>query len=81
MREFYAKRKERLRELKRDRACERCGFNDPRALTFHHRDPAQKSFPIARDAWKVSWERLVDEISKCDVLCANCHMIEHSTES
>lgn len=78
MRGFYKERKQRLQKLKADRACERCGFNDPRALTFHHRDPSTKSFPIATYAWKVSWERLVAEIAKCDVLCANCHMIEHN---
>lgn len=80
MREFYARRKERLRELKRDRACKRCGFSDPRALQFHHRDPSEKSFTISKKAWQVSEERLMAEVEKCDVLCANCHMIEHSSE-
>lgn len=78
MREFYAKRKERLRELKRDRACVRCGFNDPRALEFHHRDPAQKEFKISEKAWSYSWERVLEEVAKCDVLCSNCHRIEHA---
>lgn len=77
MREFYAKRKQRLAELKRDRACRECGIDDPRVLDFHHRDPDEKEFNIGRDAWKVSWERLVAETEKCDVLCANCHRIEH----
>lgn len=77
MREFYAKRKERLAELKRDRACLRCGFSDPCALDFHHRDPKEKSFKIADRAWNVSWERLLEEVEKCDILCANCHRIEH----
>jgi hypothetical protein len=77
MRGFYAKRKQRLVELKRDRACERCGFADPCALDFHHREPAEKSFKISEYAWKVSDERLLAEIAKCDVLCANCHRVEH----
>lgn len=78
MRGFYQERKKRLAELKRDRACEDCGFDDPRALDFHHKDPSTKSFPIGRDAWKVSWERLLAEVDKCIVLCANCHRIRHN---
>jgi hypothetical protein len=80
MREFYATRKKRLADLKADRACEECGFDDPRALTFHHRDPTTKEFAIATKAWQVSWDRLLAEIAKCDVLCANCHMIHHAGE-
>lgn len=77
MRGFYAKRKQRLRDLKAGLACKRCGFNDPRALDFHHRDPADKAFQISTKAWQVSEERLMAEVAKCDVLCANCHRIEH----
>lgn len=77
MRGFYAKRKHRLRDLKRDRACQRCGYSNPCALDFHHRDPSTKEFDIAQKAWSVSEERLIAEIEKCDVLCANCHREEH----
>jgi hypothetical protein len=77
MREFYAKRKERLRDLKQGLTCDRCGFDKPCALEFHHRDPATKDFTISKKAWQVSEERLLAEIEKCDVLCSNCHRIEH----
>ena len=77
MRQYYAERKERLRELKRSRACVRCGFDNPCALEFHHRDPAQKAFKISEKAWSYSWERVLEEVEKCDVLCSNCHRIEH----
>lgn len=55
-------------------ACERCGYSKSlRALGFHHRDPSRKEFSIAR-ANLNSLARLLREIEKCDLLCANCHM-------
>lgn len=78
MRRFYAKRKARLAELKAGRSCGKCGFSDPRALDFHHRDPSLKEFQVSTKAWQTSWKRLTDEAAKCDILCANCHRIEHS---
>jgi hypothetical protein len=53
-----------------------CGWNDPdlpEALEFDHRDPAMKSFGIAREAAKRSWQEIEAEITKCDVVCAICH--------
>jgi hypothetical protein len=47
-------------------------------LTFHHRDPSEKSFGLCDGkAERRSWKELRAEIAKCDLLCANCHMIEH----
>lgn len=51
-----------------------CGIKYPSyVMQFDHRDPKQKLFKIARDAWKYSVEKIKEEISKCDVVCANCH--------
>lgn len=56
--------------------CERCGYSrSPAALTFHHRDPAQKDFSISSKNWR--WERVRDELDKCELLCSNCHNEEH----
>jgi hypothetical protein len=80
MREFYAKRKQRLRDLKAELKCTRCGFGHPAALEFHHRDPTQKNFQISRKAWSSKWENVLAEVALCDVLCSNCHRIEHDGE-
>jgi len=67
-----------LRELKSEMKCARCGFNHPAALDFHHKDKESKVLAIAnalRDGW--TRERILEEIGKCEILCANCHRIEH----
>ena len=54
--------------------CVICGEKDPMVLDFDHLDPKNKSFGLA-DASKnaCSRGRLLREIAKCRVLCANCH--------
>jgi len=57
--------------------CIRCGFNNPLALDFHHKDKALKSFSISFRAFR-SLENLRLEAAKCELLCANCHrIVEH----
>ena len=53
--------------------CERCGYSKSVwALEFHHRDPKEKNRKIKRLMFQ-KWDRIVKEIEKCDLLCANCH--------
>lgn len=70
--------RQELLNIKRRLACKHCGFDDHRALDFHHRDPKEKEFNVG-DALRRgrSLNTLQQEIKKCDVLCANCHRIEH----
>lgn len=74
-----AKTKKFLDDYKELRGCRRCNFKDPRALQFHHRDPSTKLFNIANKK-RANMDRLMAEIAKCDVICANCHFIEHAEE-
>lgn len=56
--------------------CVDCGNGDVRVLEFDHRDGTSKEAPVAvlaRDAF--SRERILREIGKCEVRCANCHRI------
>lgn len=70
-----------IQSFKKDKKCSRCGFDDPHALDFHHRDAGQKDFRIALAvSGNYSRERILAEIAKCDVLCANCHRILHAEE-
>ena len=60
--------------------CIKCGWKgNQAALQFHHIDPTQKDFVIGNVANK-KWEVIKSELSKCKLLCANCHSITHSTK-
>lgn len=73
----YYTRKTLLGEFKLERGCARCGYRaHPAALDLHHTDPKMKEFKIARDN-TMSLARVRAELAKCEVLCANCHRIEH----
>lgn len=55
--------------------CLDCGGEFPHpVMEFHHRDPDEKSFTIGMNLGS-SRERLLKEMAKCDLLCANCHRI------
>ena len=46
------------------------------AYDFHHRDPSQKDFMISSKS--SAWNRSIQqELDKCDLLCSNCHRVEH----
>ena len=68
-------RKRRLVEIRGGR-CEDCGYDvSIAALEFHHRDSTTKEFGLGN--FNGSWERLLTEADKCDLLCANCHRRRH----
>ncbi|HEV7702263.1 MAG TPA: hypothetical protein VGO63_02365 [Candidatus Paceibacterota bacterium] len=61
--------------------CEKCGWSgNQAALQFHHKDAKGKDFEIGSVANK-SWNSIKNEMKKCILLCANCHMIHHSTKN
>lgn len=79
--ESLARKREWFTDLVSKLSCEECGFNHPGALDFHHIDPTEKDRSISRMVYnKVSKEKILLEISKCKVLCANCHRILHWKE-
>jgi hypothetical protein len=77
-RRFAEKRRKWLVDCKKTLRCVRCDESHPATLTFHHRNESEKSFEVG-NAIKlgVSLTRLLFEIKKCEVLCANCHAKEH----
>lgn len=66
-----------FKKYKRSLLCEMCGEDHPACLEFHHLDPTQKKFSVSQRRWRPSLEKLIEEIAKCRVLCANCHRKEH----
>lgn len=73
-------RREQWKNFMKNKKCDRCGFDDPRALQWHHLDPLNKLFNIATCVYsrKYSWDKIMNEVSKCQCLCANCHFITHA---
>lgn len=69
-----------LKEYKTTLKCEICAENHPACLEFHHINPEEKEFTIARIKDHMSWNKLKNEIAKCRVLCANCHRKHHYEE-
>ena len=57
----------------KEHPCVDCGEADPTVLEFDHRNPSDKSYGIANRLGRSPWETLLEEIAKCDVVCANCH--------
>lgn len=76
---------EKLRTKKREiiatnkTYCLKCGENRKQVLHFHHLDSSKKEFTIS-DINDISIENLKKEISKCIVLCSNCHLDFHYLE-
>ncbi|HJW49925.1 MAG TPA: hypothetical protein VJ726_10950 [Candidatus Limnocylindria bacterium] len=65
-----------LRDLRRI-PCDDCReMFPPHMMDFDHRDPSKKSFMLAGGhALLKSREKLIAEVEKCDVVCANCHAL------
>lgn len=69
--------KEKFYKYKKTLKCSNCGYNDFRALQFHHFSD-DKDFAVADMVRRgFAFHKIMEEISKCIVLCANCHQIEH----
>jgi len=64
-----------LNIYKKATGCSLCGYNEhPAALQFDHLDPSLKVQDVSNMV-TLKLKRLMDEVRKCRVLCANCHMI------
>ena len=75
---WYAKYIKKLNAIKNAGGkCCICECDDVECLQFHHKDSSTKEFTIS-DHYKTSIN-IDKEISKCDLVCANCHSKLHAT--
>lgn len=59
--------------------CLVCGVEGhPAIFDFHHRNPNDKDFNIAKVRSLKFSEKHTTELDKCDLLCSNCHRVEHA---
>ena len=60
-------------------SCAGCGLREPvGALEFHHLDPATKDFGISTEGIPRRWDKIEAELTKCVLVCANCHREVHA---
>jgi hypothetical protein len=65
-------------EDKITQGCSRCPERRPSCLQYHHIDPLTKKSGIGRLVQGARIERVIEEMKKCILLCANCHFIEEN---
>ena len=77
--EMRAKRREHVREYKVSQGCQDCGITHIAVLDFHHKDNDRNGGPVVGKliSETASWKRVLEEIERCIVLCANCHRMRH----
>ena len=73
--------KEWFNDIKKTFKCKKCGENKYYMLDLHHRNPDDKDVNLA-DAIRSGWskKRILKELEKCDVYCANHHRELHWRE-
>lgn len=62
---FYGTGKQDYRKIafrNNEKICSKCGYSDARAIVIHHKDRNREN----------------NNLENLEVLCANCHLIEHS---
>lgn len=65
----------RVVALKEGQPCVDCRRTfHPVAMDFDHRDAATKRFDISH-GFRYGWRTVLEEIEKCDLVCANCHRV------
>lgn len=68
--------RKKIFEYLKDHPCIDCGETNVIVLEFDHRDGVEKNFNISMAPNRgYGWEKIKNEIDKCDVRCANCHRI------
>jgi hypothetical protein len=81
---YHLKKKVRIKKIndwyidyKKNLCCGQCGCNDYRVLDFDHIH-GEKFMNVSemRGNGRFSKKKVLEEIAKCQVLCANCHRIK-----
>lgn len=78
------RRAERHAEIDRIKSvpCAGCGGSfPPYVMDFDHRDPSTKKSEVSFLINKTGapWSSVLEEVAKCDVVCANCHRMRTQT--
>ena len=76
---YKDKNRDYFNKLKQSKGCYFCNEDTPCCLDFHHLDPDKKENQVARMiSSSLSISKIKKEISKCIVVCSNCHRKLHN---
>lgn len=71
----YNKHREYVMKLK-DKPCQDCNKKyPPHVMDYDHRNKKEKCFTISKELGYAALDKIMVEIKKCDLVCANCHRI------
>ena len=74
--------REKLFAYKSKLSCLYCGKQRTVCLDFHHNGDEEKIDTVSQILRNTgSWDQTVNEINKCDVVCANCHRKLHKNKN
>ena len=68
------KNQESLFDYLNDKECADCGEADSRVLQFDHVYGGKLANVAEMVSAGYSWDTILSEIAKCEVVCANCHV-------
>jgi len=78
---YRREHKKWFNNIKSKVGCKYCGERDPSILDCHHIDETKEHNLHKMVHERMSKNKILDELSKCVVLCANCHRKEHNNEN
>ena len=65
---------DKVKQFLLGKVCEKCGDSNVNHLEFHHLNRDTKDRDVKKMAWEgVSFDKILIEIKKCNILCGNCH--------
>ena len=73
IRRYREENRPKIHEYLRSHPCVDCVEANIVMLDFDHRDSATKAHSVTVLARHKPWTRVLAEIAKCEVRCANCH--------
>lgn len=80
--ERHLKYKIWFKEYRQRLKCKECNEKRWYVLDFHHKDSSNKEMSICRMVNShFSIDRILKEMKKCKILCANCHRTLHYNEN
>ena len=68
------------KSFKNSLKCGLCPENRWMCLEFHHVDPTKKEYTISHLVGRKKVDLFFKEITKCAVVCANCHRVIHHSD-